>query len=286
MMKTALPLTKQERKNRMLSILATVCALVIGFVIIFPVLYTYTTAFKSRAELAVYPPSILPKSFANTENFATALKRAPLFRFMLNSVIMASLGSFLRITFAMLAAYAFAYYDFKGKNFLFFVVLATMMLPGDTLMVTNYLTVSKLQLNDTYLGMCITSLVGASQMFMLRQNFKTLPTSLKDAAFMDGCGDVRYLLSVIIPLSKPIVLTLLVQSFISLWNAYLWPLMVTNKTNMRTVQVGVTMLTTPMDTNYSLVLAGVAIVLIPSFILFGILRKNIVRGITEGALVG
>ncbi len=279
-------MSKNEIKNRSISIIVTVVALVVGLIIIFPVIYTFTTAFKPRAELSVYPPTVFPEQFGFFENFQDALSRAPLFRFMINSIIVATMGSLMRILFAILAAYAFAYYEFKFKSVFFYLILATMMLPADTLIITNFLTVSQLGLIDTYLGMCIVSLVGASQMFMLRQNFKSIPAALKDAAFIDGCGDIRYIIFVIFPLAKPIILTLVIQSFVTFWNAYLWPLLVTNKTEMRTVQVGISMLTTPMDTNYSLVLAGVSIVLIPSFILFAILRKNIVRGITAGSLVG
>lgn len=164
-------------------------------------------------------------------------------------------------------------------------VLGTMMLPADTLIVTNYLTVTRINLLDNYLGMCITSLVGASQMFMLRQNFKTIPRSFRDAAFIDGCGDIRYLYRIAAPLSSPVILTLMVQSFISFWNAYLWPLLVTNSVEMRTVQIGISMLTNPMDTNYTIVLAAVAVLLIPSLFLFSLLRLAMVKGIAAGALV-
>ena len=121
---------------------------------------------------------------------------------------------------------------------------------------------------------------------MLRQNFRTIPRALHDAAELDGCGDIRFLTSVLLPISKPVLITLLVQSFITSWNSYLWPLLVTNSTDMRTVQVGVSMLTSIEDTNYYLVLAGVTLTLIPSLILFIILRRNITKGMTAGALVG
>jgi sn-glycerol 3-phosphate transport system permease protein len=166
------------------------------------------------------------------------------------------------------------------------IVLGTMMLPADTLVVTNYLTITRLRLLDNYLGICITSLVGASQMFMLRQNFRTIPNSYRDAAFMDGCGDIRYLFYVVIPLSSSVILILMVQSFITFWNAYLWPLLVTNRIKMRTVQIGIAMLTNPLDTNYTVVLAAVTLLLIPSFFLFCFLRMAVVRGIEAGALVG
>lgn len=263
-----------------------IVAILIGIVIVFPVVYCFLSAFKTQGEFASYPPVLFPESFFNLENFAHVFEKTPILRFMLNSLIVSGIGTIARIVFALLAAYAFAYYEFKGKNILFIIVLATMMLPGDTLIITNYLTVSKLGLLDNYLGMCITSLVGASQMFILRQHFKTIPKEFREAAQIDGCHNIAFILRVLLPVSRPILIILSVQSFVALWNSYLWPLLVTNKTEMRTVQVGITMLTTVNDTNYSLIMAAVAIVLIPSFILFTMLRRNIVEGISTGALVG
>jgi sn-glycerol 3-phosphate transport system permease protein len=260
-------------------------ALVLGLIIVFPVIYTVFVAFMTRRELSIYPPRLLPVSFLNTGNFKALFGMVPLLRFMANSLIVSALGSSLRTVIAVLAAYAFAYFDFPLKRFLFMALLGTMMLPADTLIVTNYLTVTRINLLDNYLGICITSLVGASQMFMLRQNFKTIPRSFRDAAFIDGCGDIRYLYRIAAPLSSPVILTLMVQSFISFWNAYLWPLLVTNRAEMRTVQIGISMLTNPMDTNYTIVLAAVAVLLIPSILLFSLLRLAMVKGIAAGALV-
>jgi sn-glycerol 3-phosphate transport system permease protein len=276
----------RKRRRFLLDGGASLTALILGFIIIFPMIYAICIAFKTRAELSVYPPSLLPDSFRNLDNFKNVFASAPLMRFMLNSVIVSGLGCSLRILFAVLAAYAFSYFTFPLRNVLFMAVLATMMLPADTLVVTNYLTITRINMLDNYLGMCITSLVGASQMFMLRQNFKTIPKSLRDAAFIDGCGDLRYLARIVAPLSSPVIFTLMVQSFISFWNAYLWPLLVTNRAEMRTVQIGIAMLTNPLDTNYTTVLAAVAILLLPSIFLFSFLRLAMVKGIAAGALVG
>lgn len=277
---------KQQATKWGIQIVVSLTAILLGLIAIFPIVYCVLSAFKSQAEFAAYPPTLLPDSFLNIDNFKQVFEKTPILRFMLNSLIVSLLGTVVRILFASAAAFAFAFYEFKGKKLLFFLVLATMMLPGDTLIITNYLTVSKMHLLNSYLGMCITSFVGATQMFMLRQHFKTIPTALREASQLDGCGDLRFLVHVVRPISMPIILTLCVQSFVSLWNAYLWPLLVTNKTEMRTVQVGITMLTTISDTNYSLVMAAVTIILIPSLLLFLFLRKNIVSGMSTGALVG
>ena len=185
------------------------------------------------------------------------------------------------VAFAVLAAYAFVFFEFRGKRLLFFFILATMMLPADTMIVTNYQTVARLGLLDNYLGMAIVSFVGASQMFMLRQHFLSSPRPLRDAAQLDGCGDIRFLISILLPVSRPLLVMLYVQGFVALWNTYLWPLLVTNHNDMRTIQVGITMLTTVEGTNYHQVLAGVAISLVPAFLLFLLLRKSITRGMVS-----
>ena len=277
---------KIKTRRLVRDLLISLAALFLGLIMVFPVFYTIATAFKTRAELSVFPPRVLPARFLNLENFKMVFHTAPLLRYMLNSLIVSGMGCFLKIIFAVLASYAFSYFSFPGKSILFVIVLGTMMLPADTLVVSNYLTITRLNMLDNYFAMAVTSLIGASQMFMLRQNFRTIPRAYRDAAFIDGCGDFRYLFYIIIPYSGPVILILMVQSFITFWNAYLWPLLVTNRTEMRTVQVGIAMLTNPMDTNYTLVLAAVTLLFIPSFILFGFFRATMGRGIDAGALAG
>ena len=276
---------KARIKSKIWDVVVTIIAICIGLVLIFPVIYCICGAFKTPAEFMT--PNLLPESFGYLENFKDALRQAPMFRYMINSVIMALGGTIVRLVFAICAAYVFTHYDFKLKNFCFFLVLGTMMMPGDILLVTNYVTVSKLGLLNTYLGMCITSFVSASQMFMLRQRFLSVPKDMRHAAMIDGCGDVRYICTVLVPICKPVITTLFVQSFITLWNAYLWPLIVTaSAPNMRTIMVGITKLNSWEDTNYELVLAGVVISLIPSLIMFIIMRRNMRKGGMDGALVG
>lgn len=276
---------KISTKRRVTDALVSIVAIAIGLIIIFPVVYCILGAFKTPAEFM--SPKLLPNSFGYLENFKNALHQAPMFRYMLNSLIMALSGTIIRLVFAVCAAYGLTHFEFKAKNFCFLLILGTMMMPGDTLLVTNYQTVSQLGLLNTYMGMIIVSLVSASQMFMLRQKFLAIPKDLRHAAMIDGCGDIRYILTILIPICKPVLTTLFVQSFITLWNAYLWPLIVTaSSPDMRTIMVGITKLNSWEDTNYELVLAGVTISLIPSFILFVIMRRNMTKGGTDGALVG
>ena len=260
--------------------------LLLGCLVIFPIFYGMVGAFKTPAEFIAWPPTVLPRSFANLDNFRAVFTQAPMLRYLLNSLITATLTATVRVVVALLAAYAFAFFRFRGQKVLFFLLLGTMMLPADTLLITNYQTVSRLGLLDTYLGICIVSFVGASQMFMLRQHFLTSPVSVREAAQLDGCGDLRFLVSILSPMSLPMLLIVFMQSFVAQWNTYLWPLMVTNSNSMRTVQVGITMLTTIEGTNYETILAGSAVAMAPAILLFAGLRRSMNRVVGGGATVG
>ena len=276
---------KRKQKDFLFDTLITVIAIILGIIIIFPLIYCFLSSFKTPSEFL--NPKLFPSSFLYLDNFKNALERGNLLRYTLNSFVIAFVGTAVRMVLSILAAYAFTFYDFKGKNFFFFLILGTMMIPGDVLLVTNYLTVSKMHLLNTYLGVMIVSFVSASQMFMLRQRFKTIPKDMSEASSMDGYGDLWFIWKVLLPLSKPVVTTLFVQSFINLWNAYLWPLIVTaSSPEMRTVMVGITRLNSWEDENYQLVMAGVCISLIPSLILFIVMRRNMKKGGLDGSLVG
>ena len=276
---------KRKQKDFLFDTLVTVIAIILGVIIIFPLIYCFLSSFKTPSEFL--NPKLFPSSFLYLDNFKNALERGNLLRYTLNSFVIAFVGTAVRMVLSILAAYAFTFYDFQGKNFFLFLILGTMMVPGDVLLVTNYLTVSKMHLLNTYLGVMIVSFVSASQMFMLRQRFKTIPKDMREASSMDGYGDLWFIWKVLLPLSKPVVTTLFVQSFINLWNAYLWPLIVTaSSPEMRTVMVGITRLNSWEDENYQLVMAGVCISLIPSLILFVVMRRNMKKGGLDGSLVG
>ena len=276
---------KRKQNDLLFDTPITVIAIILGIIIIFPLINCFLSSFKTPSEFL--NPKLFPSSFLYLDNFKNALERGNLLRYTLNSFVIAFVGTAVRMVLSILAAYAFTFYDFKGKNFFFFLILGTMMIPGDVLLVTNYLTVSKMHLLNTYLGVMIVSFVSASQMFMLRQRFKTIPKDMREASSMDGYGDLWFIWKVLLPLSKPVVTTLFVQSFINLWNAYLWPLIVTaSSPEMRTVMVGITRLNSWEDENYQLVMAGVCISLIPSLILFIVMRRNMKKGGLDGSLVG
>lgn len=171
-------------------------------------------------------------------------------------------------------------------NILFYLVLGTMLIPGDATIVTNYMTVSGMGLVNNYLGIMILYFVSAANIFLMRQNFKTIPKELKEAADIDGCSAFGFYWRILLPIAKPVMTTVFISSFVSTWNMYLWPMIITTRNEMRTVQVGITMLNFSEEAAYGATMAGAVIVLIPSIIIFIISQKQIVKGMTAGAVKG
>ena len=260
--------------------------LALGLLLIFPIIYAAGLSFMDAAEITTPPPKVLPRSFWYLENYITIFTKMKMLRFLLNSLLVSVLGTMGRLITAVTASFAFCFYEFKGKNFLFYLILGSMMIPGDAIILTNYLTVSRMGIMNTFLGLVIVYLVHANYIFMMRQSMLSLPRSLHEAALIDGCGSLRFLVSIVIPLSKPIITTISLSSFVGLWNIYLWPLLITNAEEMRTVQVGITMLNTAEQQSYGPIMAASCVALLPAVVIFLISQRYIVRGMTAGAVKG
>ena len=277
---------KYTARKRTTDIVVSVVAIALGLVLIFPVIYCVLGAFKTPAEFL--SPRLLPSSFAYTQNFKDAMHQAPMLRYMLNSLIMATLGTVVRLVFSICAAFALTHYEFRGKNFCFFLILGTMMMPGDTLLITNYVTVSRLGLLNTYLGMCITGFVSASQMFMLRQKFLSVPKDLRYAAMIDGCGPFRILTSIIIPMCKPGIVTVCMISAMAAWNEYPVALVMVTDPTKATLPVGLANLyeIQRYATDWGALFAALVLALIPTVILFIVGQKQLVQGLSVGGVKG
>ena len=259
-----------------------VASLVIGL----PFLWMLSTAIKSPAEVHLFPPVWWPERI-RWDNFATAWKSAPFGRFYFNSIITASTGVFLEVSIAALSAYAFARIKFRYREALFMVLLAAMMIPGQVALIPNYVVLKHLGWINTYQGIVIPHVSSVFGAFLLRQYFLTIPESLYDAAEIDGLGHVRILFHIALPLARPVVGTLTLYLFISKWNSYLWPLIITNTQNMRTLPVGLAML---RQAEYEIgpehLMAASIFVLVPVLVIFFIAQKQLIEGIASGAVKG
>ncbi|TDF93794.1 carbohydrate ABC transporter permease [Paenibacillus piri] len=252
---------------------------------LYPVLFTFSATFMTQAEASAYPPKLIPSGL-NWDNLLQVTRTVPIFRFIGNSFLISAAIMIGQLLTASLAAYAFAYLRFTGKTALFVLFLSTMMIPWEVTMIPNYLTVKSWGWLDSYEGLIVPFLASAFGTFLLRQFFLQLPGELFEAAKMDGCGHIRSFFRLVLPLSRPALATLGVYSFLTHWNMYLWPLLITNGEKLRTVQIGISMLQFEEMTSWNLVLAGVALVLLPSLLLLVLGIKQLVRGITAGAVKG
>jgi len=276
---------KMKDVKRFQSALFQTMAVILGIILLIPIFYCVFVSFMEPEQIQTIPPTFFPHRWTLV-NYDTVFKTTPIARYMLNSLILAGSTSVIRIITASLAAYAFSFFRFRGKNILFMLCLGTVMIPSDIVLVTNYQTISRAGLINTYLGMMSVFCVSAMNIFMIRQNFLTFSKSLQEAAYVDGCGNFKFFVSILLPTSMPVLTSAFISSFISTWNTYLWPMLVTNKPLMRTVQVGVTMLNFEDGNVYGPVMAASTIVLVPTVGVFLLFRKKIVSGIMGGAVKG
>jgi sn-glycerol 3-phosphate transport system permease protein len=258
-------------------------ALLLGCIILLPILYAFFISFMPANQILRRPPSFIPRTWI-IDNYIMAVTAATLGRFMFNSLILAGGSGIIRVITSAMAAYGFVFFNFRFKNILFMLFLGTIMVPSDIVLVMNYRMVAGLGLINTYAGMMIIFLCSATNIFMMRQYFMTFSTSIKEASTIDGCGNFRFFVQILLPLSVPVMTTIFISSFISTWNTYLWPMLVTNQNNMRTVQVGVTMMNFPDGVVYGPIMAASILVLLPALVIFVIFRKKIVGGIMGGAV--
>lgn len=258
---------------------------VMAFVILLPLLYALSIAFMPSGELFTMELNLLPKN-PTLSNFRDALVNVPLLRFILNSFIMAGCITIGQIITCSLSAFAFSFLEFKGKGILFAIVMATMMVPGEATIISNYLTVGNLGMLDTYGVLIVPYLTSAMGIFLFRQFYMTFPISLYESAKLDGCNNLKFVIKILLPLTKSAIGAMGVYTFINAWNMYMWPLLVTGSDKMRTVQIGISMLDSVDSQSITLMIAGVVIVIIPSISIFILGQKQLIRGMFSGAVKG
>jgi sn-glycerol 3-phosphate transport system permease protein len=257
----------------------------VSLIVLYPLIFTVFSSLMTSAEVAHFPPSLYPHHLY-LDNYKKAITSMPILRFILNSFIVSAAIMLSQIVTSSMAAYSFAFLNFRGKSIIFMLFLSTLMIPWEVTIIPNYLNIKSWGWMDSYQGLIVPFMAGAFGVFLLRQFFLQLPQELFDASKIDGCGHFRNFFSIVLPLSRPGLATLGVYVFLTHWNSYLWPLLITNKINMRTVQIGVAMLQFQEVNSWNMILAGVTVVLLPSFILLALGVKQLIRGITAGAVKG
>lgn len=250
-----------------------------------PFFWMLMTSLKTSAEVIQMPPALVPKHF-NWQNYMEALKAAPFRRYFLNSSIVAIGVTIGELITTILASFAFARYEFKGKNILFSILLATMMVPSEVLLIPNFVTLSRLGWMDSYKALILPWCANVFSIFLLKQYFMTIPESLYKSAKIDGCSDLKFLRYIMIPMAKPVLSIIIVFKVISSWNSFLWPLIVTNSKEMRTLPVALSAFTSEVGTDYHLLMAATTMMVLPIIILYVLTHRQILDNVSKAGIKG
>ena len=274
-------------KNKLNIKVALKYFVLVAFAIItlFPFYWMIASSFKDSFEVIQTPPTMFPNKIL-WQNYSTAFSMAPFGRYFINTILVTVLSIISTVIIAILSAFAFSHLEFKGRDLLFSIFLASMMIPGEVLIVTNFKTISQMGLMDTYSALFVPYMANVLYIYMLREFFLKIPKQLYYAAKVDGSSDWKFLWRIVVPMAKPSIITICILVGINSWNAFLWPLLVTNKENMRLLATGLTAFQSDAGNQYELIMAASTIITMPIIAVYIFLHKKIMNGISIGGIKG
>lgn len=271
-------------KNTVIYTLLTLWAIMV----LFPFYWMLLSSFKSYS---AYNAEYLPKFFTlspTLENYKNAFTAVPLAKYLLNTAIFTVVTTALMLVVIILAAFAFSRLEFRGKNLVFTLFLSLMMLPNELVVITNFVTITNLDLRNTFTGLILPSITSVFYIYLLRENFSQIPNELYYAAKVDGTSDLKYLLRVMVPICKPTVVTIVILKVIECWNSYIWPRLITDNPDYYLVSNGIQEIRENGfgRENIPAMMAAVVVISVPLIILFIIFRKKIMSGVAGGGIKG
>ncbi len=254
-----------------------------GVAMVFPFIWMLATSLKPSNEL--YLPSLLPQQ-ATLDNYVKVFQRVPFARWYLNSLVVATLVTLSVAFFDSMTGFAFARYNFPGKNLMFVLILSTLMVPTEMLVIPWYILSTGLGWVDTYIGIMFPGLITAFGAFLMRQFMQGVPNELLDAGRIDGMGEFGLFWRIAMPLVRPALAALCIFTFLGNWNAFLWPVIITERMEMRTIPVGLSFFSGEAGSSWELIMAGAALATIPVFVVFIVFQRQIIKGIALTGLKG
>ncbi|NGP46425.1 carbohydrate ABC transporter permease [Bacillaceae bacterium SIJ1] len=258
--------------------------LVVGaFIMLVPFLWMVSTSLKTDGATMVFPPQFIPDP-PTLENYQTVTEKFPMLRFLWNSVIVAVLTTLGQMTFSSMAAYAFARMHFKGRDQLFLLYLATMMVPAQVTMIPQFMLIREFNWLDSYMGLIIPTMFGVFGTFLMRQAMLSIPRELEEAAFMDGANHFKVFFHVCLPLIKPMLAALGIFTFMQSWNNFLWPLIVVSNEKLATLPLGLSLLEGRWSTDWGLMMSGVVISIVPILLVYLFAQKYFIQGMTMSGM--
>lgn len=259
-----------------------------ALVVLFPFYWMVLTSFKSYS---AYNTEYIPKFFTlspTLQNYVDAFTAVPLGRYFLNTVLFTVVTTALMLVVIILAAFAFARLDFRGKNVAFVIFLSLMMIPNELVIITNFVTITNLNLRNSFPGLILPSVTSVFYIYLLKENFEQIGDTLYYAAKVDGTSDFKYLLKVLIPISKPTLITITILKVIECWNSYVWPRLITDDENYFLVSNGIQEIRENGfgRENIPAMMAAVVVISLPLIVLFLLFRKKVMEGVSRGGTKG
>lgn len=257
-------------------------------IVLFPFYWMVLTSVKSYS---AYNAEYIPKFFTlspTMQNYVEAFTAVPLGRYLLNTLIFTLVTTLIMLVVITLAAFAFARLEFRGKNVMFVIFLSMMMIPNELAVITNFMTVTNLDMRNSFAGLILPSVMSVFYMYLLKENFEQIPDSLYYAAKVDGTSDLRYLLKVMIPISKPTLVTITILKVIECWNSYVWPRLITDDPDYFLVSNGIQEIRENGfgRENIPAMMAAVVVISVPLILLFLVFHKKIMEGVSRGGMKG
>ena len=275
----------KNTKTRVTGIVMFLLALFVAFIMIVPFVWMVSASFKLKKEIFSVPIRWIPETF-HMDNYETIMQKIPFPRYFFNTFKLTVSITALQVITCSMAAFAFSKLHFPGRDKLFLAYLGTMMVPWHAIMIPQFIVIQKLGLYDNHLSLILTGAFNVFGVFILRQNMLSIPDSLCEAAKIDGCPNLVFIVRILIPLTKSAIGAMAVYTFINAYNMYMWPLLVTGTEEMRTVQIGISMLNSVDSQSITMVIAGVVMVILPSLFVFILGQKQLIRGMFSGAVKG
>jgi multiple sugar transport system permease protein len=287
-----LTLEKIERRSKIQNIVQKIFVYFFltlwAVIVLFPFYWMVLTSIKSYS---AYNSEYVPKFFTTSptlQNYSDAFTSVPLGKYLLNTVIFTVGTTAIMLVVIVLAAYAFARLQFRGKNLVFMIFLSMMMIPNELVIITNYVTITNMNMRNTFAGLILPSVASVFYIYLLKENFAQVPDNLYYAAKVDGTSDFRYLTRVMIPICRPTIITIIILKVIECWNSYVWPRLITDDQNYFLVSNGIQEIRENGfgRENIPAMMAAVVIISLPLIIIFLIFHKKIMEGVSRGGTKG
>ena len=257
--------------------------LAMTFVYIGPFLFSLSISFNAEQDVFSWPIKLLPEKWT-LNNYKDVWEGLPFGTWLKNSALITAVQTICNVFFASLAGFAFARLDFPGKNIIFSIFMASLMIPGIILLVPKFILLNEFSLINTYGGLILPGLVSVVNIFLMKQFFETVPKDLEEAALIDGCSYFRIYWQIFLPVSKPALAAVAIYTFQGAWNEFMWPVIVTTTSDMFTLPVGMSFLKNEFSVNWPLLMSGTILISLPTLVIFLVFQRYFVEGVASSGL--